>query len=86
MADIVSFNGAVAEPLGDPQADVIEILEDLLASAKAGQVQGFAYTAVYLGGDIDENWGGGSSIFTMLGAIHLLARSFTDAVIVNRDD
>ena len=83
MADVVPIK-VTDEPVGDIQFDVIEQLESLLALAHAGQLQAIAYTGVYLGGDIDEDWVGNSSVFTLLAAIDLLHRSYQDAVIAHK--
>lgn len=47
MAEILGLDGRQPKSAAQPQRAVIDILERLLTEAKAGQVQQFAFVAVY---------------------------------------
>ena len=68
--DVVELNVA----RGEPQHEVIDLLEDLLERALAGDVQTIALTTVNTGGTITTSWTTAENVFELAGAVALLSR------------
>ena len=74
MSKVVSLHGA---PIGgisnEPDQMVIDLLEDLLERAKAGDVQALAYANVAPGGAVASGWeGAGASVHSLGFAVSVL--------------
>jgi len=79
MSDVVRLWGGVSE--GSVVPDVVEILEELLERAKAGELQALAFATVNGGGALGTGWNGNEGTRDVMGAsISLLqSRYFLDA-------
>ncbi|MEJ8571230.1 hypothetical protein [Microbaculum marinum] len=80
MADISTIHGGTVP--GEPDADVIEDLERLLAQARRGSLTGFAYAAIHLDGTKATGWSGVAGTRDPLAAgISILQARYTRALI-----
>lgn len=56
MSKVVAFKDSI--PPNDPNPDLVETLEGLLARAKSGDLRGFAYATFSVGGGTGTGWDG----------------------------
>ena len=75
---IVSLHGAPIDGAGpEPDQLVVELLEDLLARAKTGEVQGLAAAYIVFGGTTASSWeASGGSTHTLGFAISTLQHRY----------
>lgn len=77
MGDVVGINGARPAQVGEPKADVIGVLENLLERARSGQVQSFIGTGFCSDGcRITVFSGDHENIYEMLGALSWLEHEY----------
>lgn len=74
MSKVVSLHGAPIGGIGnEPDQMVVDMLEDLLARAKVGDVQALAYAHVAPGGSVANGWEGtGASVHSLGFAVSVL--------------
>lgn len=48
---------------GEPDEGIVKTLEDLLASAKKGEVHGLAVAYTHQGNQVTTDWAGGGALF-----------------------
>jgi hypothetical protein len=75
-AKVVSLRGKPVPPPGTPNPEVVDELEEWLARANAGQVQGIAIAALYCDGCTGGRWGGVLSR-SMVGQLFSLMQRIT---------
>ncbi len=73
MANVVALNGVAIASLGDPDKDVIEHLEDLLARAQAGEVIAIMTVTCNADGSTGQSSAGNTlSTLSMIGQLERL--------------
>lgn len=70
----------------EPQPDVVEALEDLLARAKSGQITGLCLCAELVGRETASVRAGDFGMFQMIGSLTLLAQRLGQVVLEGEDD
>lgn len=81
MTNVVGINGEVVHQVGEPNATLIEILEDLVVLAKEGRLQSFVGTGFVAGGERLTVWGPlHPNVYEMRGAIAWLESEYVDRV------
>jgi hypothetical protein len=79
-SQVVSIHGAT--PHGEPVAEIVETIESLLARARAGDIQAFAFALAHTEGNGFANgWDGNAGTRDQLGSAiaHLSHRYFSGA-------
>lgn len=85
MGDVVGINGERPAVVGEPQADVIGILENLLERARSGQVQCFYGTGFCSDGcRVTVFSGNHQNVHEMLGALSWLEHEYVARVTDNK--
>lgn len=78
MTNIVAIKAAP----GDPDAEVVAILEDLLACAKSGELRAVAYATVSEGSNTGTGWeGAGGTKHALAFSIMMLSHRYPAAVL-----
>jgi len=75
MAEVVGLPGIAARTF-EPDAEVVEFLELLLAQAKAGDIVGIAVATIGPQESMGTGWKGNASIRTTAAAVGLLHHRF----------
>jgi hypothetical protein len=78
MSNVAALFDSVPVP-GEPDAEIIEKLEELLVRAKSGEIDGLA-VAIVIPGDVQATWWRGrkwASVACAVGSLH--HRIFSDA-------
>lgn len=74
-SNVVGFKPGLKElAFGEPNADIIECLEQLLGEARAGQIQGFSFVAVDNHERYLENYYGAFRGLQIVGATRIIHR------------
>src|SRR4051812_41036162 len=82
---VISLRG-VAPPIPTVDAEVIETLESILATARDGQVVGVAIATVSFNHDTGASWAGSSSSVMLIGATARLLHHLNVMEDGNQDD
>lgn len=70
MSNVVAFGKSV--PPGEPHADLVQTLEELLEEAKSGELRGLAYCTVRVNSVVGTGWDGADGTRYPLGAALLI--------------
>ncbi|ARO24745.1 hypothetical protein TAL182_CH02999 [Rhizobium sp. TAL182] len=86
MSNVISLNGLTPSKCGEPQAGLIQVLEELVEMAKAGQLQSFVGTGFASDGGRVSAWGGHhENVYEMLGALTWLQHEYVDRTTTEDD-
>ncbi|MBS7703307.1 hypothetical protein [Chelatococcus asaccharovorans] len=82
MADIVPIRGMEVRPAGEPDPEMVQILEKLLAQARRGEIAAIGYAVVAPNTEIATGWLGLSGTrYTLGGAIGMLELRYRHALV-----
>jgi hypothetical protein len=79
-AEVISLRGDARD--GEPDEEIVERLEGLLAEAKSGQLTGMAYAVTRPGDSVGTGWAGMyGTTFSLGGAILMLQLRYSEMMV-----
>lgn len=85
MSKVVPFSGSIVP--GEPDPDIIEVVEDLLDEAKSGKLRGIAFGAVKTGNALSTGWVGSDGTRDSLStSVTLLHHRFVATILEGNED
>ncbi|MFM1814597.1 MAG: hypothetical protein RLZ98_1292 [Pseudomonadota bacterium] len=86
---VIDMSGRTSSKSGEPVPEIIELLESLLAEAKQGQIQHFAFVTVDphgISGDGYVPGGTGPDLVTVVGGLEICKASLLAEILADERD